>query len=196
LEAAGPCSVSALASLVGRAPDGLYFHLRRLQASGLIKECGRARQGRHAWATFDVTERPVRLDYEALPADSVGAIIDAAMRLGMRDFRHAIRTGGAIVRGPARNLWGARIKGWISPTNIRRVNVLLNELRDLMHNRGPAKRTTPMSISFILAPASLSERVVDAGNGARFVSRGSRKSGVKANARARRSPHLPAHARK
>ncbi len=186
LDAAGPCSVSALASLVGRAPDGLYFHLRRLEASGLIKQCGRARQGRHAWATFDVTERPVRLDYEALPADSVGAIIAAAMRLGMRDFRHAMRKGGSVVRGPGRTLWGARIKGWISPTRIRRINSLLNELRDLMHNRGPAKGATPMSISFILAPASLSERAVGAVNGARSAPRGSRKPRVKANARTRR----------
>lgn len=186
LEAAGPCSVSALASLIGRAPDGLYFHLRRLEACGLIKQCGRARQGRHAWAVFDVNERPLRLDYEALPADSVGAIIAAAMRLGMRDFRRAMRQGGSIVRGPGRTLWGARIKGWISPTNIRRINTLLNELRTLMHNRGPAEGATPMSISFILAPASLSERAVDAVNGARSAPRGSRSPRVKANARTRR----------
>lgn len=166
LDAAGPCSVSMLASLIGRAPDGLYFHLRRLVSCGLIKETGRTQQGRHAWALYDVAERPVRLDYDALPADSVAAVIAAAMRLGMRDFKRAVRKGGVTVRGNARDLWGARIKGWITPHNIRRINEVLNELRDLMHNRGPAKGTKAMSISFILAPADLPDRVANAVNGA------------------------------
>lgn len=165
LDAAGPCSVSALAALIGRAPDGLYFHLRRLESCGLIKECGRTQQGRHTWATYDVTERPVRLDYDALPTDSVAAVISAAMRLGMRDFKRAMRKGGVTVRGNDRDLWGARIKGWITPQNIRRINEVLNELRDLMHNRGPAKGTRAMSISFILAPADLPNRVAKAVNG-------------------------------
>lgn len=162
LEAAGPCSVSALAALTGRAPDGLYFHLRRLESCGLVAESGRAQRGRHAWAVYDVAERPVRLDYDALPADAVVSVIAAAMRLGMRDFKHAVRNGVASVRGPDRDLWGARIKGWITPRNIRRINQLLNELRGLMHNRGPAKGTKAMSVSFIMAPADLPERVAKA----------------------------------
>lgn len=166
LDAAGPCSVSALAALVGRAPDGLYFHLRRLEACGLIMECGRTQQGRHAWAMYDVKERPVRLDYNALPADSVASVISAAMRLGMRDFKRAVRKGGVVVRGSNRDLWGARIKGWITPHNIRRINEVLNELRELMHNRGPARGTKAMSISFILAPADIPDRVASTVNGA------------------------------
>lgn len=162
LDAAGPCSVSALAALVGRAPDGLYFHLRRLESCGLIKECGRTQQGRHSWAMYDVAERPVRLDYDALPTDSVAAVIAAAMRLGLRDFKRAMRKGGVTVRGNDRDLWGARIKGWITPASIRRINLLLGELRDLMHNRGPAKGTRAMSVSFILAPADIPDRVANA----------------------------------
>lgn len=166
LDAAGPCSVSALATLIGRAPDGLYFHLRRLESCGLIKECGRTQQGRHSWAMYDVADRPVRLDYDALPTDSVAAVIAAAMRLGIRDFKRAMRKGGVTVRGNDRDLWGARIKGWITPANIRRINELLNELRTLMHNRGPAKGTKPMSISFVMAPAGLPDRVANAVNNA------------------------------
>lgn len=162
LDAAGPCSVSTLAALIGRAPDGLYFHLRRLESCGLIKESGRTHQGRHSWAMYDVAERPVRLDYDALPTDSVAAVIAAAMRLGMRDFKRAMRKGDVTVRGNDRDLWGARIKGWITPANIRRINELLNELRGLMHNRGPAKGTKPMSISFVMAPAGLPDRVANA----------------------------------
>lgn len=176
LDAAGPCSVSALAALVGRAPDGLYFHLRRLQSCGLIKECGRSQQGRHAWALYDVAQRPVRLDYDALPPDSVAAVIAAAMRLGMRDFKRAMHKGGVTVRGKDRNLWGARIKGWITPQNIRRVNSLLSELRDLMHNRGPAKGTKAMSVSFIFAPADLPDRVANAVNGMLAATRAPRNT--------------------
>ncbi|MFO0834494.1 MAG: helix-turn-helix domain-containing protein [Phycisphaerales bacterium] len=164
LDAAGPCSVSALAALIGRAPDGLYFHLRRLESCGLVKQCERTREGRHTWATYDVAERPVRLDYDSLPTDSVAAVIAAAMRLGTRDFKRAMRKGGVTVRGNDRDLWGARIKGWITPANIRRINELLNELRGLMHNRGPAKGTKAMSISFVMAPAGLPDRVANAVN--------------------------------
>lgn len=179
LDAAGPCSVSALAALVGRAPDGLYFHLRRLESCGLIKACGRNRHGRHAWAMYDVAERPVRLDYDALPTDSVANVIAAAMRLGLRDFKRAMRKGGVVIRGSDRDLWGARIKGWITPLNIRRINAVLNELRDLMHNRGPAKGTKAMSISFILAPADIPDRVANAVKVARAAAPRSSRKGKK-----------------
>src|SRR5262245_35684610 len=62
LESAGARSVAELGALLGRPADALYHHLRRLVAVGLV-EVERRQVGRHAFAVYDLRERPVRISY-------------------------------------------------------------------------------------------------------------------------------------
>jgi hypothetical protein len=58
----------------------------------------------------------------------VTAIVAAMMRLGARDFRRALAAGGTRVEGPARDLWALRTTGWLLPSQVRRVNALIQRL--------------------------------------------------------------------
>ena len=40
LQVSGPASVAELASRIGRAPDSLYYHLKKLVEIGVIERCG------------------------------------------------------------------------------------------------------------------------------------------------------------
>ncbi len=159
LESAGPRSVAELAALLGQAPDGLYFHLRHLERSGLVVERERRKTGRHVAAVYDLVTRPLRLSYAApARAGDLAAVIASALRLATRDFRRALHRAGVATEGPNRELWGARAKGWVTPAQILRINELLNEVSEIMRAGTPRPSARPLSLSFVLAPSPPSPR--------------------------------------
>ncbi len=157
LESAGPCSIAALALLLNRPADSLYFHIRRLLKVGLVIESDRRKDGRHVFAMYDVCGRPLRLSYDPpVRRADIARVVGAALRLGIRDFNRALSDSGRSrpTSGPARELWGGRAKGWVTPDQLARINALIGELLALTRGGSPdAPNATPISLSFVLAPA-------------------------------------------
>jgi DNA-binding transcriptional ArsR family regulator len=154
LEAAGPCSVSRLAELCGRPADSLYHHLRRLARVGLVVETERRKEGRHVYAVYDLSVRPLWVSYSG-PGRSkdVARVVGAAQRLSWRDFQKGLAAGDAAVEGARRTLWGARVKGWLTQKDLARVNQLLAELLRTVRSGRPVADRIPVSLSFLLAPS-------------------------------------------
>lgn len=162
LEAAGPCTMAQLGVLLGRRPDGLYFHIRRLAKVGLILEDEPRREGRHVAAVYDLPGRPVRLGYAPpVRAKDLSAVVTAALRTGAREFAAGVRahfrapSPSADPRTPAPppGLWGARAKGWLTPAEAAEVNRLLSEAVGLIRHGSPRPGTRSMSLSLALTPA-------------------------------------------
>lgn len=157
--AAGPCTIAQLGKHLGRAPDSLYFHVRRLVAVGLLVERDAQRRGRHVAAVYDVPGRPMRVAYASrVPARSIQSVVKGALRLGMRDFERAFSLSNAAVEGPGRNLWGGRAKGWVSEAEAREINAHIDRIMDIIHAGRPGKGRRQQSFSFVLAPVQPSRR--------------------------------------
>lgn len=161
--AAGPCTIAELGRHLGRAPDSLYFHVRRLLAVGLLVEREAARRGRHVAAVYDVPGRPIRIAYEgrlSKPAGrrSINAVVQSAIRLGARDFSRAVEGGKARASGPDRDLWGGRAKGWLNDAEIAELNTLIERASEILHAGRPGKGRRPISLTFVLAPVKASAR--------------------------------------
>lgn len=170
--AAGPCSVREMAGFMGRRPDSLYYHVRKLSAVGLLVDRGIRGSGRRAEAVYDVPGRPLRLAYDPSDPESVSAVsrvVASMMRSANRDFRGGFRPDLAVVKGDARNLWAARMKGWLSDDDLAQLNALLNRILEVFH-RGeaaeiaggeshPAKRASRRlhSLTWVLAPIDAAE---------------------------------------
>lgn len=154
LESAGPSSVAELGVLLGRPADALYHHLRRLVKVGLVQERERRKNGRHAFAVYDLTRRPIRLSYSApnRPAD-IARVVASAQRLTWREFRRALAAGTGNPEGPLRTLRGGRAKGWVTPRRLARVNELIEELMVTLAGGTPEQGAVPISVSFLLAPS-------------------------------------------
>lgn len=154
LESAGPSSVAELGALLGRPADALYHHLRRLVKAGLVRELERRKNGRHAFAVYDLGRRPIRLSYAApnRPAD-IARVVAAAQRLTWREFRRALAAGTGVADGPQRTLRGGRAKGWATPSRLARVNELIEELMVTLAAGTPEEGGVPISVSFLLAPS-------------------------------------------
>lgn len=154
LESAGPCTMARLGELLGRRPDGLYFHIRQLIRVGLIVEREPHREGRHVSAVYDLPGRPVRLRYAApASAKDLAAVVAAALRTGSREFAAGVRghlRGGADE--PPAGLWGARAKGWLTDGETAEVRRLLSAAMTILRRGAPREGTRPVSLSLALAP--------------------------------------------
>jgi predicted transcriptional regulator len=152
LETSGPSSIAQLAERLGRAPDSLYFHIRRLLKIGLVVEVERRQVGRHAFVVYDVVARPMRIDRSKAKARDVQGVVDGFLRLAARDYRRGLRNPEAVTDGPARNHGGARARGWMDAGQLARANELLEELGELFRSNRPGPGCQPVALAWVLAP--------------------------------------------
>lgn len=161
LEVAGPCSIAELAELLGRAPDSLYYHVRKLEGVGLIVRAGTRGEGARAEALYDTPGYMV-LDHEPATArerSTLMRLVGSVLRIAERDLRAALESGLAIYRRCARrNAWGARAKGWLTREELAEVREHLEAI-SLIFGRGKKRRGSSLhAVAFVLTPLTPSDR--------------------------------------
>jgi hypothetical protein len=158
VQALGASPIAAIAGLLGRPADSLYYHVRTLERLGLLVRVGVRRNGRREEAVYDVPHRPLRIRYE--PGDAanragVTRAVASAVRLSLRDFNRAMESGGFVPDGPHRNAWGGRTKGWLTPAQLAAVNKHLKQIHDIVARPGHPRRQRGSqlhSFAWVLAP--------------------------------------------
>lgn len=120
----GAASVAELAATLGRPPDALYYHLRILLRAELVENVGNRKTGRRQEALFRAVARDLRIDYDSARRShekTLTAVVGSMLRLGIRDFRRAIRNQSVLVSGKHRELWAARKTGWLTKSDLKGV---------------------------------------------------------------------------
>ncbi len=155
----GPCTVMWLGAFLGRKPDSLYHHVRVLRRVGLLLETLSPNSQGRATAVYDVPGRPIFLRYELRDPGKVRAVTayaGSALRIAHRRFAQGFKSDHAVVRGPARNLWAARWRGWLTQTELKKANVLLTRLAALARGGGSQRggEAHLYDITWVLSPAT------------------------------------------
>jgi len=148
-----PLSLAETGALLGRASDGLYYHVRLLERAGLLASAGTRMQNGREEALYQAVAPQYKLRYPtgaARGSKALLAIVGSLLRLGMRDFRRALAGGKAKVDGPDRDLLALRQTGWLRPDQLRRVNRLIQKLADETAQNDPRGRL--YAVSVVLAP--------------------------------------------
>lgn len=149
----GAVTVAELAAAMGRAADGLYYHLRQLAEGGLIEEeelpTGRAYRTR--------TRPGRRLTLRYMPGKTANAravrrVATSIARVSERDFARALLQPQTVAEGAARELWVARAKGWVGESELKEINALLGQVLDVLHRGRTPERDRLIAISWVLAP--------------------------------------------
>ena len=148
----GEASVAELAAEVGRAADGLYYHLRLLVRGGLIDELAGDGEGRRYRSRAREGTRLVYLPGATANAAAVDRAAAALLRIAGRDFAAAISRREVVVEGELRELWASRRKGWVDDAELAEINRLLVRLASLMQGRRSTRRTRLVSLAWVLAP--------------------------------------------
>lgn len=154
IEAGGPCSVAEVAAVLGRAQDGLYYHVRELVRVGLLVEVERRRTARRDESVYDLVGRPLELRYAPGRTRSTAEIvrvIGAMVRLAHRSFGAALRGGEVVAHGPGRNIWAARSRAWLTPADLREINEHMRAVREIAR-RGRREGAALHSVTFVLTP--------------------------------------------
>lgn len=146
-------SLAELGALLGRPSDGLYYHVRMLERTGLVRSAGKRIVNGRPEALYRAVASQFALRYAPDPARhaaAVNGVVAAMLRLGARDFRRALSREGVRLAGPDRDLWALRTTGWLRPADVRRVNRLIRHLAETAVRGRPPGRL--YAISALLAP--------------------------------------------
>ena len=156
VNALGECSIAEIASALGVAADGLYYHVRALVDAGLLIHSGeRNTTGRTEALYATPTGGIMRLKYDAADADNVKAItaiVSSMLRVAERDFGDGFRPDLARTEGPRRNIVGSRQKAWLDKEQRREVQRLLGRLQEIFADSQPAEGSELCSLTFVLSP--------------------------------------------
>jgi DNA-binding transcriptional ArsR family regulator len=121
VELLGPLSIAELARHLGRKPDSLYYHVRKLAAVGLLVESEKRKARRQEEVVYDLPGRPASLCYEPRETQLVRCVLKSIagmLRLAERNFRQAYEKGLVRVIGGRRNTTHARVLGWFTEEEI------------------------------------------------------------------------------
>lgn len=154
IAAAGACTMARLGELLGRRADTLYYHVSALAKAGLLVEVGRERTGTRFGAVYDVPGRPMLIEYDAVGGEPVAKVVRSALRLGARDFARAMASGGVVTAGEMRNVWGGRVKGWVTEGDLPEINRLITRLTELIQHGKPRAGARAQSLTWVLTPAA------------------------------------------
>lgn len=161
LQALGPCSIALLAESLGRAPDSLYYHVRKLERVGLVVQRGTQGAGVREEALYDTPGRMV-IDHEpgtARERRRLAGLVSSALRMSGRELGAALDSGRAVYRrGARRNAWGARVKAWLTPTELAAARAHLEALSQLFARAHKRPGAALHSLTFVLAPLVPSSR--------------------------------------
>lgn len=161
LQAVGPCSIAELAESLGRAPDSLYYHIRKLEQVGLVVTSGTRRSGARQETLYDTPGR-MTIDHEPSTKrerERLMRLVSGVLRIAERDCRSALDEGRAVYRpGPSRNTWGGRVKGWLTPAERGELLGHLEAISDLIARGRRRPGASLHAVSFLFAPVAPTRR--------------------------------------
>lgn len=162
LEIVGPAPVSAIAAVLGRAPDSLYHHIRVLVRVGLVRRVDTRVRGRTRGAVYDLAGHDMTIAYDLAnrsKRDALNALIRGMSRIASRDFERAAETERAVVEGPRRNLRGARMVGLLEGRQLEEINRLYQRIAEILATP-PRNRSEAVfhAVTFQISPLERTHR--------------------------------------
>lgn len=154
LELLGPASAFELARHMGKQPESLYYHLRKLQKAGVVEETGeRVRSGR-AETIFGLRGGEVRIDRDANSKPfraSMAKGCRALLRYAERSFIRAVvsKTGGELRRRGSLRVEQSEVR--LSSAELRELNRRLDEINDFVRTCSKAGRGKIHTLTFCLS---------------------------------------------
>jgi predicted transcriptional regulator len=126
-----PCTIAELAAELGRPPDTLYVHIRKLQKIGLVVDVGFRKSGRHAEQVFDLAADDVDFDqlepkFARKLVTSMQAMFVSVARRSLRDAFNA----GVVHLEPVeeRNMTMFSFVARLTSADVQRIRTLSREI--------------------------------------------------------------------
>jgi DNA-binding transcriptional ArsR family regulator len=156
-EALGTASVRELADHLGRSPESLYFHLRKLVDTGLVEDVGERPAGRRPERLYRLVADRLKIagDLEQPEyRDALAETCRSITRATERDYCRALELGTARLDGAGRNLSLHHFHVHLKPADRRRMVQLLEELTAFVIEHNDPERGDLHSYTAALSPVA------------------------------------------
>jgi DNA-binding transcriptional ArsR family regulator len=153
----GPCTVSEIARAIGRSRNALYYSVKALRDCGLLIESHRPAARAKATAVYDVPARPMAVNFSVDTPErrtAVNRLAEARLKQAIKGFRYASAAKALQTEGPARNLLATRVKGWLSDSDLIKVNQLLEQVAEIISEPSSRIGRRAYDFTFALYPTS------------------------------------------
>ncbi len=127
----GEASVAEVARAIDRSADGLYRHIRILEAAQLIEECEVRRVGRQSEAVYRPASRTpvIQVDPRSPEGrDRVRDVLLTVLKEGRRAFETALDAGELRSGAGDRNSWVRITRGWLDEDDLRELDRMIEEM--------------------------------------------------------------------
>ncbi len=156
LQAAGPATVAELGPRLGRKPNSLHYHIRKLVGLGMVEQVDTRRSGARTEALYDVTADvftgppvPKNTQLRKATVDAVASIL----RLASRNYARAAQRPGTLTQtGRHRNILAHRQKAWLTKRELAEVNRHLEALSRIFITNQGTQRGTLCALTMVLTP--------------------------------------------
>ena len=135
MEMLGACTVNELALRMGRVPETLYYHVRRLEQVGILEQVGsRVGSGRDE-AIFELKGKRLRIDPSQSSPQFLRAMAKGCgslLRFAQRSFLRALEGKAERRIIPKRSLRIEQVTVRLSSRNLAEMNKRLDSLHDFL----------------------------------------------------------------
>lgn len=155
---AGPCSVTQLASWLGRPPSSLYFHIEKLEQAGLIRQVAVRRKERHEealYATVAANLTVARDDATAPVRQLRARVAGVGLACLAERVEEALAAGWTCLADGQPAVGSVRSAAWFDDDELARFRELSRQLLELAAGAGsPAADKTPihMALAYVTRP--------------------------------------------
>lgn len=160
----GPCAVTDIAPHLDRAPDSLYYHVRKLVQVGLLELSGERRAAHRFEALYRLTADEFEIPRKAKGPKAralTHKAIDAVLRLAGRELKSALEDDDAEDEGAARTLYGRRLRARLNKTALRELNRHVTAIEQLFLKaaRKPPRANHTVAVTLVMSPVPARECV-------------------------------------
>lgn len=155
LGALGPSSITELANAMDAAPDGLYHHVKRLLAAGIIRSIGERHTGRRREAVYDLTAQRLRFDLD-IPSgrntNRLRAILRARLAHAGKGFEGALAARAVRMEEPLADSMIEGVTSWLDDESFEKVQRHLQSAVQIMAARKRSRRGRLFSMTIVMNP--------------------------------------------
>lgn len=156
LQNAGPANVNQIGLAIGRKPNSLHYHLRKLVSNGLVRKVATERSGARTIAVIDLVADTFEGSNIHKDPDMRAATCEAAdslLRLAGRDYRAASEYIEQLVdRGVRRNITTTRRLARLGTKDLEKLNRLLDEMDSLFEKSVGNSKGQMIALTFTMTP--------------------------------------------
>lgn len=147
----GPMPVAELARVMGRPADGLYHHLKKLLAIGIVREVGTQQSGRQIERVFDIVANRLQVAEDTDRLVKVWRLISSHAE---RNLASAIEAGLLRFRGEDPNVSMRVETAQLDAEARAEVFEHLNAIRAVFDRARAAPKGDQASFTFVFTPSA------------------------------------------